>query len=165
MRGSVFFAGLAGVALLALSRALPRQWRRTSTSIDRVTGTTGSRRQSSAPPEGVRGRDAPAHSSIASFDRQFRWYDHVRRDRDRSRLCPCLPRSLTAHGDGFITGFEQTDWAASCCDPTGDVLANAMTFDIDLDRSVTRVRVHCGRMQSSLPGQINPTTMASCAIR
>ena len=55
--------------------------------------------------------------------------------------------------DGFITGFEQTDWAASVAG-SGDVIANAMTFDIDLDRSVTRAEFAAGFKR--LAGQINP---------
>jgi hypothetical protein len=38
--------------------------------------------------------------------------------------------------DGAITGFEQSDWA-TLVGSGGDVLANPMQFDSDLDRSVT----------------------------
>ena len=55
--------------------------------------------------------------------------------------------------DGGITGFEQSDWAAAIGNPT-DVMANAMTFDIDLDRSVTRAEFVSGLKR--IAGQIQP---------
>jgi hypothetical protein len=47
------------------------------------------------------------------------------------------------NGDGQITGFEQTDWA-NAMGSTSDVLANAMTFDIDLDRAVKKTEFTSG---------------------
>ena len=38
--------------------------------------------------------------------------------------------------DGVITGFEQTDWAAAM-GGLPDILANPMTFDVDLDNKVS----------------------------
>jgi len=58
------------------------------------------------------------------------------------------------NGDGVITGFEQADWAARMASAT-DVMANAMTFDIDLDRQVTRAEFVAGFKR--LAGQINPS--------
>jgi hypothetical protein len=55
--------------------------------------------------------------------------------------------------DGFITGFEQTDWAA-LMGGGADVLANAMTFDIDLDRSVKPAEFVAGFKR--LASQIQP---------
>ncbi len=56
--------------------------------------------------------------------------------------------------DGFITGFEQTDWA-TVMGGSGDVLGNAMTFDIDLDRSVTPAEFVAGFKR--LASQIQPS--------
>src|SRR6185436_14100536 len=38
--------------------------------------------------------------------------------------------------DGAVTGFEQTDWAASM-GGLPDILANPMTFDVDLDNKIS----------------------------
>lgn len=58
-----------------------------------------------------------------------------------------------ANGDQQITGFEQTDWAARMGNPS-DLMANAMTFDIDLDRSVTKAEFTAGLKR--IAGQIQP---------
>ncbi len=57
------------------------------------------------------------------------------------------------NNDGQVTGFEQTDWAARMGSQS-DLMANAMTFDIDLDRSVTKVEFAAGFRR--IAGQIQP---------
>lgn len=57
-------------------------------------------------------------------------------------------------GDQQITGFEQTDWAARM-GSRADLMANAMTFDIDLDRSVTRAEFTSGLKR--IASQIQPS--------
>lgn len=58
-----------------------------------------------------------------------------------------------SNGDQQITGFEQTDWAARM-GSQADLMANAMTFDIDLDRSVTRIEFTSGLKR--IASQIQP---------
>lgn len=117
--------------------------------IDRITGSTGPG-GSFRPPEGVK-VVSPGALVFASFDSNF----------DGS----ITPDEITAgaqgafkvadrSGDGLITGFEQTDWAAAMADATG-VFANAMTFDIDLDRSVTLAEFTAGlkRIATQVAGE------------
>ena len=58
-----------------------------------------------------------------------------------------------SNGDQHITGFEQTDWAGRMGSQV-DLMSNAMTFDIDLDRSVTRAEFTAGLKR--IAGQIQP---------
>lgn len=128
MRG---FGLLAGIAFLAVAGAAPVRAQDVD-RIDRITGSVGPGGSFRAP-EGVK-VVTPGALLFASFDANL-----------DGRI---TPEELTAgaqrafqvadrNGDGVITGFEQTDWAAAMGDATG-VLANAMTFDIDLDRTVTQ---------------------------
>ena len=130
MRGSVFFAGLAGVALLSVAGAAPAMAQDVD-RIDRITGTTGPG-GSFRPPEGVK-VVTPGALVFASFDANL---DGTISKEEIAAGSARAFQIADRNGDGVITGFEQTDWAGVMGDPTG-VLANAMTFDIDLDRSVT----------------------------
>jgi hypothetical protein len=104
-------------------------------------------------PEGVR-MVSPGALLFASFDRD---YD--------GRIGPAEVEAGAAgafavadrNRDGSITGFEQSDWAASV-GAVGDILSNPMTFDVDLDRSVTRVEFISGLKR--LAGQISPNEIA-----
>jgi hypothetical protein len=130
MRGSVFFAGLAGVALLSIAGAAPAMAQDVD-RIDRITGTTGPG-GSFRPPEGVK-VVTPGALVFASFD------SNLDGTISKEEIAAGATRAFQVadrNTDGAITGFEQTDWATAMGDATG-VLANAMTFDIDLDRSVT----------------------------
>lgn len=130
MRGSGLVAGIAGVVFLGLAGASPALAQDVD-RIDRITGTTGPG-GSFRPPEGVK-VVSPGALVFASFDSNFD--GRITREEitaGAQRAFKAADRS----GDGAITGFEQTDWATSMGDAAG-VLANAMTFDVDLDRSVT----------------------------
>jgi hypothetical protein len=127
MRGSVILAGIAVLVAAGAAPAMAQDIDR----VDRITGSVGPGGSFRAP-EGVK-VVTPGALLFASFDA------------DLSGMI--TPEELTAgaarafkvadrNGDGVVTGFEQTDWATAMGDSTG-VLANAMTFDIDLDRTVT----------------------------
>jgi hypothetical protein len=127
MRGSVILAGIAVLVAAGAAPAMAQDIDR----VDRITGSVGPGGSFRAP-EGVK-VVTPGALLFASFDA------------DLSGMI--TPEELTAgaqrafkvadrNSDGVVTGFEQTDWATAMGDSTG-VLANAMTFDIDLDRTVT----------------------------
>ncbi len=54
------------------------------------------------------------------------------------------------NSDGVISGFEQSDWA-SAVGSSSDVLANPMTFDTDLDRSITPAEFAAGLRRLAEP--------------
>jgi len=98
--------------------------------IDRVAG--GSPRTGFRSPDGVK-LVSPGALLFASFDRNFD--GRVTRD----EIIAGAPGAFAVadkNRDGKVSGFEQSDWAAIVASPN-DVLANAMTFDIDLDRAIT----------------------------
>jgi len=116
--------------------------------IDRVSGSgVGPMMRA---PEGVK-VVAPGALIYASFDRNF---DGVVTLEEMDAGAALAFEVADKNRDGFVTGFEQTDWAARM-GATGDVMANAMTFDIDLDRQVTRAEFIAGFKR--LAGQINPS--------
>jgi len=137
MRGSGLFAGLAGVGFLAIAGAAPAVAQDVD-RIDRITGTTGPG-GSFRPPEGVK-VVSPGALVFATFDSNLD--GGITREEITAGAQGAF-KVADRNGDGAITGFEQTDWAASMGDAAG-VLANAMTFDIDLDRSVTLVEFTSG---------------------
>jgi hypothetical protein len=140
MRVSGLVAGLAGVALLSLANAAPALAQDVD-RIDRITGSTtpgGSFR----PPEGVK-VVSPGALVFASFDGNFD--GSITREEITAGAQHAF-KAADRNSDGAITGFEQTDWAASMGDAAG-VLANAMTFDIDLDRSVTLAEFTSGLLR------------------
>ncbi|MEZ6028609.1 MAG: hypothetical protein R3C46_02565 [Hyphomonadaceae bacterium] len=129
MRGTGLAAGFAGIVLLAAVGAAPALAQDVD-KIDRITGTVGPG-GSFRPPEGVK-VVTPGALVFASFDSNF---DGQVMPDELIAGAQHAFRAADSNGDGSVTGFEQSDWAARMGDPTG-LLANAMTFDIDLDRSV-----------------------------
>jgi EF hand len=116
--------------------------------IDRVTGAPAPGGNFRAP-EGVK-VVSPGALVFASFDRNFDGRITVEEiDAGAAVAFDVADKNK----DGSITGFEQTDWAGAMSGG-GDVIANAMTFDIDLDRSVTRVEFAAGFKR--LAEQIQP---------
>jgi hypothetical protein len=83
-------------------------------------------------PEGVK-RVSPGALLLASFDRNF---DGKVSRAEITAAAPGLFVVVDANKDGKITGFEQTDWAASV-GSQGEIIANPTMFDANLDRSVT----------------------------
>lgn len=116
--------------------------------IDRVSGSAPGPMMRA--PEGVK-VVAPGALIYASFDRDF---DGVVTRAEMDAGGALAFDVADKNRDGYITGFEQTDWA-SRMSAAGDVMANAMTFDIDLDRQVTRAEFIAGFKR--LAEQINPS--------
>ena len=117
--------------------------------IDRVSGVAPAGAGMPRVPEGVK-IVAPGALIYASFDRNF---DGVITLDEMDAGAALAFDVADKNHDGFITGFEQTDWAARMAS-AGDLMGNAMTFDIDLDRQVTRAEFIAGFKR--LAGQINP---------
>lgn len=98
--------------------------------IDRIAG--GPKRGGVRAPEGVK-LVSPGALLFASFDKNFDGKI------TREEIYAGAPGAFAAadrNHDGKVSGFEQSDWAASV-GSQNDVLSNAMTFDIDMDRVVT----------------------------
>lgn len=114
--------------------------------IDRVSGAAPG--PAMRAPEGVK-VVAPGALIYASFDRNF---DGVVTLAEMDAGAALAFDVADKNRDGVVTGFEQTDWAGRM-GAAGDVMANAMTFDIDLDRQVTRAEFIAGFKR--LAGQIN----------
>jgi hypothetical protein len=100
-------------------------------------------------PEGVR-MVSPGALLFASFDRD---YDGKITLAEVEAGAAGAFTAADRNQDGAVTGFEQSDWAARI-GATGDILTNSMTFDVDLDRSVSRVEFISGLKR--LAGQIAP---------
>lgn len=139
--------GLVGVLGVVLAVAPPASAQEVD-RIDRVAGVPSPGGMGRAP-DGVK-VVAPGALVFASFDRN---------GDGRITIAEIEAGAETAfaaadrNGDGVITGFEQTDWAVAM-GSTNDVMANAMTFDIDLDRAVTRAEFTAGLKR--IAGQIQP---------
>lgn len=138
------FAGLVGCGFLALLAAAPVS----AQDVDRITGTTNPGGGFKAP-EGVK-VVSPGALVFASFDRNFDGRITVEEIAAGAEAAFAVVDKNT---DGVITGFEQNDWAA-LMGGGADVLANAMTFDIDLDRTVTKAEFVTGMKR--LAAQIQP---------
>lgn len=133
---------------LAIAGALPASAQDVD-RIDRVTGAPAPGGNFRAP-EGVK-VVSPGALVFASFDRNFDGRVTLEEiDAGAGLVFDVADKNK----DGAVTGFEQTDWAAAMAGG-GDVLANAMTFDIDLDRSVTRAEFAAGFKR--LASQIQPS--------
>ena len=117
--------------------------------IDRVAGVAAPGGLGRAP-EGVR-VVAPGALVFASFDRNS---DGKITPAEIAAGADGAFAAADRNGDGQITGFEQTDWAASIGN-ANDVMANTMTFDIDLDRSVTKTEFLSGLKR--IANQIQPS--------
>jgi hypothetical protein len=141
MPGMPFRAGLV-IAVLAFCSAPALA----QDQIDRITGQVNPGGGPRAP-EGVK-VVAPGALVFARFDANF---DGVITVTEIDAGAALAFTAADRNGDGQITGFEQTDWA-NAMGSTADVLSNAMTFDIDLDRSVTRAEFAAGLKR--IAGQI-----------
>jgi hypothetical protein len=137
--------GLAACVFLALGAGLPAA----AQDVDRIAGTTSPGGGYKAP-EGVK-VVAPGALVFASFDRNFD--GHVSAEEIKAGADGVFA-AVDKNKDGVITGFEQTDWAALMAGGA-DVLANAMTFDMDLDRAVSKDEFAAGLKR--LAGQIQPS--------
>jgi EF hand len=139
--------GLAGVLGLAMAATLPAAAQEVD-RIDRVAGVPSPGGMGRAP-DGVK-VVAPGALVFASFDRNGDGRVTIAEIEAGAEV------SFVAgdrNGDGVITGFEQTDWAVAMGSAL-DVMSNAMTFDIDLDRAVTRAEFVAGLKR--IAGQIQP---------
>lgn len=119
--------------------------------VDRVVGAQ--RGPGFRAPEGVR-VVRPGALLFASFDKNFDGkITQAEIDAGAAGAFAVADRN----SDGAISGFEQNDWAASM-GGGADILSNPMTFDVDLDRSVSRAEFAIGikRMatQVSMTGEI-----------
>jgi hypothetical protein len=115
-------------------------------AIDRVVAP---QRGGFRPPEGVRVVQ-PGALLFASFDRN---YDGRITAEEIEAGAAGAFASADRNRDNVITGFEQNDWAASV-GSVNDVLSNPMTFDVDLDRSVTKAEFTAGLKR--IAGQVAP---------
>ena len=139
--------GLAGIMGLILASALPAAAQEVD-RIDRVAGVPSPGGMGRAP-DGVK-VVAPGALVFATFDRNGDGRVTVAEIEAGAGVSFAV---ADRNGDGVITGFEQTDWAAAM-GSGHDVMSNAMTFDIDLDRSVTKTEFVAGLKR--IAGQIQP---------
>jgi hypothetical protein len=144
MPATMLRAKLAGLAALAM--ALPAT--AVAQDIDRITGMTTPGGGFRAP-EGVK-VVSPGALIFASFDRNGDGRISVAEIEAGAEVAFA---AADRNGDGAVTGFEQTDWA-NAMGSSSDLIANAMTFDIDLDRSVTRAEFTAGLKR--IAAQIQP---------
>ena len=106
--------------------------------VDRVVSST-TRGPGFSAREGVR-IVRPGALLFASFDRNF---DGRITQAEIEAGASGAFAAADRNGDGAISGFEQNDWA----DQMGggaDILSNPMTFDVDLDRSVSKTEFAIG---------------------
>ena len=108
--------------------------------VDRVAG--GQPRLGLRAPEGVKLVRQGA-LLFASFDRNFD--GKVTREEVETGAAGAFA-AADRNRDGKVTGFEQIDWAAAV-GSQNDILSNAMTFDIDMDRIVTPAELSAGLMR------------------
>lgn len=141
--------GLAGIlaTVLVTAAAMPAGAQEVD-RIDRVAGVPSPGGMGRAP-EGVK-VVAPGALVFASFDRNGDGKVTVAEIEAGAEISFA---AADRNGDGVITGFEQTDWAAAM-GSGHDVMSNAMTFDIDLDRAVTKAEFLAGLKR--IAGQIQP---------
>ena len=158
LRFVVFLGGFAILAPLAAAQETPGQQPpdviqkgeveevAPPDEIDRVVAPP---RGGFRAPEGVRVVQ-PGALLFASFDRNF---DGRISEAEIEAGAAGAFAAADRNGDGSITGFEQNDWAVSVAS-MNDVLSNPMTFDIDLDRSVTKAEFVSGLKR--IAGQVAP---------
>jgi len=135
-------AKIAGLAVFLASAPAFAQ------DVDRITGMTNPGGGFRAP-EGVK-VVSPGALVFASFDKNA---DGIITVAEIDAGAAVAFTAADRNGDGTVTGFEQTDWAGAMGSAT-DLIANAMTFDIDLDRSVTQAEFAAGLKR--IAGQIQP---------
>jgi len=105
--------------------------------VDRIAG--GPPRGGMRSTEGVR-LVSPGALLFASFDKNFD--GKITREEIEAGATGAFAVA-DKNKDGKVSGFEQSDWAISV-GSQHDVLSNPMTFDIDLDRSVTPAEFSAG---------------------
>jgi hypothetical protein len=124
--------------------------------VDRIAG--GSPRGGMRSTEGVR-LVSPGALLFASFDKNFN--GKITREEIEAGAAGAFA-AADKNKDGKVSGFEQNDWAASV-GSLHDVLSNPMTFDIDLDRSVTPAEFSAGLKRIAdqmMPAGVNEITFA-----
>lgn len=139
--------GVAGILAAVMATALPAAAQEVD-RIDRVAGVPSPGGMGRAP-EGVK-VVSPGALLFASFDRNGDGRITMAEIEAGAEISFV---AADRNGDGVITGFEQTDWAAAM-GSSSDVMSNAMTFDIDLDRAVTKAEFLSGLKR--IAGQIQP---------
>ena len=144
MRKTALAAGLAGLVSAAGFAFLPAYAQTTQPQqsqqappveppkVEHIDPTAGFRNSMGRAPEGVK-RVSPGALLLASLDRNFD--GKVTRDEITSSAQGVFA-AADANKDGKVTAFEQADWAASV-GSQGEVLANPMMFDANLDHNVT----------------------------
>jgi hypothetical protein len=105
--------------------------------VDRIAG--GPPKGGMRSTEGVR-LVRPGALLFASFDKNFD--GRITREEIEAGAAGAFA-AADKNSDGKVSGFEQNDWAASV-GSQHDVLSNPMTFDIDLDRTVTLAEFSAG---------------------
>jgi hypothetical protein len=100
--------------------------------VEHIDPTGGFRNSMGRAPEGVK-RVTPGALLLASFDRNF---DGKVTREEITASSQGVFTAADANKDGKVTAFEQADWAASV-GSQGEVLANPMMFDANLDHNVT----------------------------
>jgi hypothetical protein len=158
LRLAVLLGGLAVLSPCAFAQEAPAQQApdviqkgevdetATPDEIDRVVAP---QRGGFRAPEGVRVVQ-PGALLFASFDRNF---DGRISEAEIEAGAAGAFAAADRNSDGSITGFEQNDWAASVAS-MNDVLSNPMTFDVDLDRNVTKAEFASGLKR--IAGQVAP---------
>ena len=131
MRKPIFAAVLGGSLALVGLCALPAAAQEAPAKVEHIDPTSGFRGIGRAP-EGVK-RVSPGALLLASFDRNF---DGKVSRQEISASASGVFAVADSNRDGKVSGFEQADWAASV-GSQGEVLANPMMFDANLDRNVT----------------------------
>jgi hypothetical protein len=158
MRFAVLLGGLAVLSPCAFAQETPGQ--KTPDVIqkgevaevappDAIDRVVAPQRGGFRAPDGVRVVQ-PGALLFASFDRN---YDGRISAEEIETGAAGAFASADRNRDGAITGFEQNDWAVSV-GSMNDVLSNPMTFDVDLDRSVTKAEFASGLKR--IAGQVAP---------
>jgi hypothetical protein len=153
LRFVLFLGGFAILAPLAAAQETPDVIQKGDVDqvappddIDRVVGP---QRGGFRAPDGVRVVQ-PGALLFASFDRN---YDGRISLEEIETGAAGAFATADRNRDKVITGFEQNDWATSV-GSMNDVLSNPMTFDVDLDRSVTMAEFVSGLKR--IAGQVAP---------
>jgi hypothetical protein len=145
MRLAVFLGGFVVLAPLAVAQQTPDDQVIKQSDVDQVAPpdevdrVVEPQRGGIREPDGVRVVE-PGALLFASFDRNFD--GKVSLEEIEAGAAGAFIVA-DKNKDGVITGFEQNDWATAV-GSMNDVLSNPMTFDVDLDRSVTKAEFASG---------------------
>jgi hypothetical protein len=153
LRFAVLLGGLAVLSPSAFAQETPDVIQKgdadQAAPPDEIDRVVAPQRGGFRAPDGVRVVE-PGALLFASFDRN---YDGRVSTEEMEVGAAGSFAVADRNGDGAITGFEQNDWAASVAS-MNDVLSNPMTFDVDLDRSVTKAEFAAGLKR--IAGQVAP---------